>query len=51
MEEVRNLDGKLVCGVNRNEGFIEIVRKDCVTRIAVDRKGMLAITQERIKTA
>ena len=35
MEEVRNIDGKLVCRINEAEGTLEIKIKDCITVIKI----------------
>ena len=48
MEQVRNLDGKLVCNIQQESGAIEIVKKDCVTRINFNPDGTFQVSHERI---
>jgi len=48
MEQVRNLDGKLVCGIQQESGVVEIVKKDCVTRVRLNLDGTFQISHERI---
>ena len=43
MDEVRNLNGKRVCDISRDRKVIEIVRKDCLTRITANPDGTLNI--------
>jgi len=47
MNEVRNLDGKLVCSIRRDASLVEIVKKDCVTRIQLSSDGMIKVTHTR----
>lgn len=46
--EVNNLDQKRVCDISNDQRFVEIRKKDCLTRIAANPDGTLTITQERI---
>jgi exosome complex RNA-binding protein Rrp4 len=48
MKEVRNLDGKLVCSINHAARCIEIIRKECVTRIFLDVNGNIRVKQGRV---
>lgn len=43
IEEVRNLNGKRVCDVSQNRRIIEIIQKDCLTRITANPDGTLKI--------
>ena len=43
MEEVRNLNGKRVCDISRDRKVIEIVLKDCLTRITANPDGTLKV--------
>jgi hypothetical protein len=49
MEPIRNLDGKLVCAVDRGGGRIEIIRQNCVTVIYMLPDGRLEIEQRRVR--
>jgi hypothetical protein len=48
MKEVRNLDGKLVCNIDYAARCIEIIRKECVTRILLDTNGNIRVKQGRV---
>jgi hypothetical protein len=48
MDAVRNLDGKMVCGIDHEVKRIEIIRKECVTTISVKPDGSIHVTQERV---
>lgn len=43
MTEVRNLDKKLVCYIDKKNGIIEIGLKDCKTKISVLPNGQLEV--------
>ena len=43
MNEVRNLDGRLVCRVDDGTGTVEIKSKDCVTLIKMNPNGTTEI--------
>jgi len=43
MEEFRNLKGKRVCDMSRDHKVIEIVYKDCLTRITANPDGTLNV--------
>lgn len=43
MEEVRNLNNKRVCDISFDRKVIEIVQKDCLTRITANPDGTLHI--------
>lgn len=43
MEEVRNINGKRVCDVSQDKKIVEIVQKDCLTRITANPDGTLKI--------
>lgn len=47
MNEVRNLDGKLVCRIDDASGIIEIKVKDCITQIKVNPDGSTEITNHK----
>ncbi len=47
MNEVRNLDGKLVCSIRSDVGIVEIVKKDCVTLIQLGSDGTMKVTHTR----
>ena len=50
MIEIRNLNGKRVCDISQDQTVVEIVIKDCLTRITANPDGSLKIEQIR-KTA
>ena len=43
MLEVRNLNGKRVCDISDDSKSIEIVQKDCLTRITANPDGTLNV--------
>jgi len=43
MVEVRNLNGKRVCDMSQDCKVIEIVQKDCLTRITANPDGTLNV--------
>ncbi len=43
MEEVRNLNNKRVCDISFDRKVIEIVQKDCLTRITANPDGTLHV--------
>lgn len=43
MEEIRNLNGKRVCDMSEDKKIVEIVQKDCITRITANPDGTLKI--------
>ena len=43
MLEVRNLNGKRVCDISQDGKSIEIVQKDCLTRITANPDGTLNV--------
>jgi len=43
MEPVRNLNNKRVCDISRDRKVVEIVQKDCLTRITANKDGTLKI--------
>ena len=43
MDDVRNIDGRLVCRVNEQTGVIEISVKGCITRIKQQPDGKFNI--------
>ncbi len=43
MEEVRNLNNKRVCDISFDRKVIEIVQKNCLTRITANPDGTLRI--------
>ena len=45
MEEVRNLNGKRVCDISTDKKVVEIVQKDCLTRITANPDGSLKVEQ------
>lgn len=47
MVEIRNLNGKRVCDISPDQRVVEIVNKDCLTRITANPDGSLKI--EHIK--
>ena len=47
MEEVRNLNGKRVCDISTDKKVVEIVQKDCLTRITANPDGSLKIEQTK----
>jgi len=49
MQEIRNSDGRLVCRINEEAGFIEISIKGCLTWIQWSPGGKLKITHTRKK--
>lgn len=51
MEEIRNLNGKRVCGMSRDHKVIEIVQKGCLTRITANLDGTLKVENIPITTA
>ena len=51
MEEVRNLNGKRVCDVSQDKKIVEIVQKDCITRISANPDGTLKIENFQIPKA
>lgn len=51
MEEVRNLNGKRVCDISRDRKVIEIVQKDCLTRITANPDGTLNVENVPISKA
>ena len=50
MKQIRNLDDRRVCDMRSDSKVVEIVRKDCITRITAKPNGTLHITHERIQT-
>jgi len=51
MIEVNNLDHKRVCDISNDRMFVEIRKKDCVTRIVANQDGTLIVTHERTTPA
>ncbi len=47
MNEVRNLDDKLVCSIRSDAGIVEIVKKDCVTLLQLSLAGSIKVTNTR----
>ena len=47
MNEVRNLDGKLVCRIDDVLGIIEIKVKDCITQIKINPDGSTNIINHK----
>lgn len=43
MEEIRNLNGKRVCDRSCDRKVIEIIQKDCLTRITANSDGTLNV--------
>ena len=43
MAEIRNLNGKRVCDISKDRKVVEIVQKDCLTRITANPDGSLKI--------
>lgn len=43
MEEIRNLNGKRVCDISQDNKIVEIVHKNCLTRISANPDGTLKI--------
>ena len=43
MEQIHNLNGKRVCDRSADRRVIEIVQKDCMTRITANPDGTLNI--------
>lgn len=43
MEQIRNLNGKRVCDRSQDHRVIEIVYKDCITRITANSDGTLNV--------
>lgn len=43
MNEVRNLDGRLVCRVFDDSNTVEIKCKDCITLIKMNPNGIIEI--------
>ena len=35
MKEIRNLNGKRVCDISSDRRVVEIVQKECITRISI----------------
>lgn len=50
MNEVKDLNGKRVCDISNNQEFIEIRKKNCITRIIANLDGTLSITHEHINS-
>lgn len=48
MEGIRNLEGKRVCDISLDRTVIEIVRKDCLTRITANPDGTLNVDNIRL---
>jgi hypothetical protein len=46
--DIRNLDGKLVCRLDRTTGICEIRRKGCKTILRVIPKKAVIVTNTRI---
>lgn len=51
MEEIRNLRGKRVCDRSPDGRVIEIVLKDCLTRITANPDGTLHIENVQLPNA
>lgn len=51
MEEIRNLRGKRVCDLSSDGRVIEIVQKDCLTRITANPDGTLNIENIQLPIA
>lgn len=51
MEEIRNLRGKRVCDRSSDGRVIEIVQKDCLTRITANPDGTLNIENVQLPIA
>lgn len=47
-EKIRNLEGKRVCDISLDRTVIEIVRKDCLTRITANPDGTLNVDNIRL---
>lgn len=48
VKEVKNLDYKRVCDVSTDKRVVEILKKDCITKIVANPNGTLNITHKRI---
>ena len=51
MEEIRNLNGKRVCDISRDRKVIEIIQRNCLTRITANSDGTLNIENIPINNA
>ncbi len=47
MNEIRNLDGKLVCRIDGASSIVEIKVKDCITLIKVNTDGTTKIINRK----
>lgn len=50
MEIIKNLNGKRVCDRSQDRKVIEIVQKDCLTRITANPDGTLNIENIQLPT-
>lgn len=48
MEVIRNLEGKRVCDIGHDRTVIEIVQKNCLTRITANPDGTLNVENVRL---
>ena len=48
MAEIRNLNGKRVCDISPDRRVVEIVQKDCLTRITANPDGSLNIEHTKV---
>jgi hypothetical protein len=47
--DIRNLDGKLVCRLNRKSGVLEIRRKGCKTLLRVRPQAIVLVKNTRVR--
>lgn len=48
MTVIRNLNGKRVCDISKDQKVVEIVQKDCMTRITANPDGSLNIENTKM---
>lgn len=51
MEVIKNLNNKRICDRSRDHKVVEIIQKDCLTRITANPDGTLNIEHFHISTA
>lgn len=51
METIRNLNGKRVCDRSEDRKVVEIVQKNCLTRITANSDGTLKVENVPLSTA
>lgn len=51
METIKNLNGKRVCDRSQDHKVVEIVLKDCLTRITANPDGTLNVENIRLSKA